>query len=550
MRIPASVKIVIILVVSAVFFAPAVECKERVYIKVGELRSVFTDSPRRISISDPIIADVTSVTKEEILIIGKSPGNTIINIWDKWGKQRIDVDVYLENLSSLKKRIERLFKSAGIIDANLEINTDEDKIIVSGDVKKGQEERFELLTDPFKDKLINLVEFTELRQSILIDVNILELDISESDKLGFNWQDFFSVTESGTSGVAVSPTTGDFAEMFKIGNWTRTALSTRLNLLVSNGKGKILSRPKLVCLSGEEAEFLVGGEVPIVTTVVSDEGTSVNVEYKEYGVSLKVQPTIESGDGIRTSLTTEVSELDWTNAVTASGIRIPALATRSTSTEIFINEGQTIFLAGLLKNKDSSTIDRVPGLGDIPVLGHLFRSREFTNDQTELVLTLTPTIIGGGSSSRFVSVDKKEEAVSKEKEEEEILEKKEDSKDVPPELSEEISESSDEGEYTSFEDLKEPVIDYAQLVQEIIQKQFFYPKEAKDKDLSGTVVLSLHIFSDGTISDVSLSHSSGFESLDTSAVSLVRNIAGFEPFPDALPLEDLWIDIPIEYHLD
>ena len=539
MRITTPIKIVSFLIILAVISVSTVNSKERLYIKVGELRSIFTDSPHRISISDPAIADVTSVTKSEILVIGKSPGNTIINIWDKWGKQKMDVDVYLENLSSLEKRVERLLKTAGIVDVILEINADENKIVVRGDVQEQQKEQFNLLTDPFSEKLINLVKFKETRKSVLIDVNILELDKTAVDQLGIEWPSSFKITEEG----AAVDTATSLDEIFKIGDWTRTALSAKLNLLVQNGKGKILSRPKLVCLSGKEAEFLVGGEIPVVTTTVAEEGTSTNVEYKEYGIILRIKPVIEGVDGIRTSLTTEVSEIDTSHAVIASGINISALSTRSTSTEVFIREGQTIFLAGLLKNKDSRTISRVPGLGDIPVLGHLFRSRNFSNEQTELVITLTPTIIDNDSPGKFVSVKKEKEEISEEKTSKE--KRDEERQDLGL-----ISQPTKEERHKLLEILRDPINVYARSLQETISEQFFYPAEAKDENQSGTVVLSLHILSDGAISDISLSRSSGFKSLDKSAITLVQNITGLEPFPDVLPLEDLWIDIPIEYHLD
>ena len=513
---------------------------EKVYVKVGELKSIFTEVPHRISISNPEIADVTSATKEEVLIMGKSPGNTIINIWDKWGKQKIDVDVYLEDLPSLKERMEKLLQAAGITDVALKINRDEKKIFASGNVEERQKDHLDLLISPFKDKLINLIRFTDAKKSVLIDVNILELDKSASDNLGIDWASAFDFTGSGVTGVP-------FQDMFKIDTWTRDSISNTINFLVTSGNGKVLSRPKLVCLSGEEAELVVGGEVPIVTTVAHDEGTSVNVEYKKYGIILKIKPVVEEEDGIRISLSTEVSEIDKSNPVIAAGVSIPAFLTREASTEVFIKGGQTIFLAGLLKNKDSKALSRVPGIGDIPVIGHLFRSRDFTTEQTELVITITPTIIDKEEPSRFISepgeeignkviVENIEEDIETAKEQ--VVQKEE------PVLSKE------ERERRLIEELKVPINNYAQSVQKAIYDQFIYPEEAVKRNESGTVVLSLYILADGSISDVVLSSSSGVESLDVSAMQLVRNITSLEPFPSNMPLKDLWINIPIKYHLD
>lgn len=519
------------LVPMMVFFASVfVFSQERLDLKVGELHSVLTNSPYRISISDPAIADITSATNKEILIIGKSPGNTILNIWDKWGKQTISVDVYLENLSSLQERIKKLLNSAGIINIDLKINPDENKIIVDGTLKDTQKSQFELLIDPFKEKVINLVKFTEIRKSVLIDVNILELDKSAVDKLGIDWPDILNITFEKVENA------GSISELFKVDKWGRDKLTNAINLLVQNGEGRILSRPKLVCLSGQEAEFLVGGQVPVVTTVVNETGTSVNVEYKNYGVSLKIKPTVEGEDGVRTSLTTEISEIDLTHAI----LSIPAFLTRKASTELYIKEGQTIFLAGLLKNKDQKTISRVPAVGDIPIIGHLFRSRDFVNDQTELVITLSPTIIDSEVGSELISTapkETKEDDVG-------LTEGKATTVETPREIAKEKTQEE------LLKELNEPISQYAELIYKAIREKFFYPADAKENKESGTAVLSLHINANGEVVDIEVSSSSGSKVLDASAISLVKDIAKFGVFPASLPLKDLWVNVPIEYHLE
>jgi pilus assembly protein CpaC len=169
-----------------------------------------------------------------------------------------------------------------------------------------------------------------------------------------------------------------------------TLLAPTLSLLISQGHGRLLSSPDLVTLPGQEATFLVGGQIPIP---FSSGLGSVTIDYKDYGVKLDVTPTELGNGAIDTKITPEVSDLDYANAVVLNGFTVPALKTSRVSTEVITQGGEAIVLGGLLRHEETRTILKIPMLGDIPILGKLFRSTAYLNNDTDVVFVMQPTII-------------------------------------------------------------------------------------------------------------------------------------------------------------
>jgi pilus assembly protein CpaC len=169
-----------------------------------------------------------------------------------------------------------------------------------------------------------------------------------------------------------------------------------LRALQTRGLFQSLAEPNLVAESGKEASFLAGGEFPIPIAQGSGANIGISVQFKEFGVRLTFTPTV-IGERVHLKVRPEVSVLDFNNAVVFSGFRIPALTTRRTETELELNNGQTFAIAGLLNNSMTQTLAKVPGIGDIPILGYLFRSKAARKDQTELVVMITPQILEQGS---------------------------------------------------------------------------------------------------------------------------------------------------------
>ena len=178
----------------------------------------------------------------------------------------------------------------------------------------------------------------------------------------------------------------------------QTAFAYFVSALRENDLLRVLAEPNLIAISGQEASFLAGGEFPIPVTqggAAGSGGAAVTIEYREYGIKLKMTPIVLGDGRIRLRLAPEVSDLDFTNGVTLQGFRVPALTTRKLETVVELNEGQTFAVAGLLNNNVTATKDVTPILGDLPVLGTLFRSVKYQRKETELVVLVTPRLVEG-----------------------------------------------------------------------------------------------------------------------------------------------------------
>jgi pilus assembly protein CpaC len=191
-----------------------------------------------------------------------------------------------------------------------------------------------------------------------------------------------------TVAAAESLATGGISTM-----WGATTLSTALDALASDGLASVLAEPNLTALSGETANFLAGGEYPIPIVDSSSGVSTVNVQFREYGIRLAFTPTVTSGGRINLRVRPEVSELDNSTAVSFGTSFIPGLRTRRAETSVELGSGQSFAIAGLLKNDSSQDVSKYPGLGDIPILGALFRSERFQQDQSELVILVTPYLV-------------------------------------------------------------------------------------------------------------------------------------------------------------
>jgi pilus assembly protein CpaC len=188
---------------------------------------------------------------------------------------------------------------------------------------------------------------------------------------------------------------GDFLNLFFFSQ--KYDIGVLIRAMQQRGLFQSLAEPNLVAESGKEASFLAGGEFPVPVAQGSGANLAVSVQFKEFGVRLNFTPTI-NGDRVHLKVRPEVSTLDFANAVVLSGFRIPALSTRRTETEIELRNGQTFAIAGLLNNQMQSTMQKIPGIGDIPILGYLFRSKVAQKDQTELVVMITPEILSTDST--------------------------------------------------------------------------------------------------------------------------------------------------------
>lgn len=575
---------------------------KEVYMIKGELVNLKTDGLERISVTNPTVADIIKADEEEILMVGQSVGQTTLFIWDKQGKRSLTVYVFSQDLELVKERLGALLKAADIDETTLAIDGQEGKVVISGDIPKYKKEQFSQIIDQFGDDVINLAKDEEIDDLIQIAVQITELSTTLTKSLGFEW---FTGTQSvsnnqltTTSSGGFTPTYGEIlpsfdgsvGDYFKIGQFQRSAnsaLITKINALLEQGKARILSQPKLVVKNGQEASFLVGGEIPIRTTTSTQAGgTQENVSFKEYGISMKVTPEINK-EKIDLSLSVEISDVDSANAV---GNDV-AFTSRSAQTKLYLDDGQTIILAGLIKQNRSVNVKKVPFFADIPILGFLFQSKSTptANQDQELVISLTPTVLEKNRGKMPITIAQKikTEKIPVKKEEPVAQEVKADQKPVQSDASvasvaavaetkaqtatlSPVAEgtTSDSGP-KEVQPPSEPVAlaaaptlsaattesspsninEYVQAIQQKIAQAIVYPQEAERAGWEGTVKLSLLILSDGTLATAIVREPSGHEIFDNYTLNIVKNLAPYSSFPSSVDLRELNVTIPIVYSL-
>lgn len=486
---------------------------ENVTLYVGQPKTLPVSNPKRIAVARPEIADVQSVSTREVMLQPKAPGSTTLFIWDDYGELGYRLKVFSEDLSFTKDHVDSIVKELDLPKIVTKINEAEGKILVIGELGDiAQKERLLSALGSLKDKILDLITIREDRALVQIDAQILEITHDDLKNLGLAYQT--SVTLTDDAGKKLNK----LGDMFATSMWTRSKLDITINMLVKDSKARILSQPKIVCLSGKEAEFLVGGQIPVVTTTVSSTGTATNVQYKNYGVNLKIKPIVKEDNSIFTSIETEVSEVDKGNAITAGGISIPAFLTRNATTELYLKDGQSLIIAGLIKNKDSTVLQKFPFLADVPVLGLLWRSKDFQLNQTDLVILLTPMIvpIETGASQKTIS-------------------KKSSGKKQDAEISPKIYDSA-WGLELYIDNLKKRII-----------SSLDYPDIARRRGYRGTLKVRLHILSNGQLKEAIVVTSSKNPILDTLVVNKIKELSPFPSFPSSIDSSEIVFDVPIVY---
>lgn len=247
------------------------------------------------------------------------------------------------------------------------------------------------------DDLSALNEINKKRNKLVhIAIEAVEIKNESARTLGIKWVDTIQVGEvAHTVEGRVPATMTDVPALFRVGEFARwTSLSADIKLMVSKGAARLLAKPKIIAKSETNAFFTVGGEVPYI--IVSQDGTA-SIEWKEYGTRVNLLPTVLDNNQVGLSIFTDVSDLDYAHGVVISGFNLPALITRKASSSVILRDGETLALAGLERNFKEETTSGVPLLSDIPILGHLFSHKVFTDIKTTVVIFITPTIVKEGA---------------------------------------------------------------------------------------------------------------------------------------------------------
>jgi len=503
---------------------------------LGTIQRVPVQELEKVEISNPNIADILDVNSEEIVLEAKSIGATRLSYQDKSGMHVLTLRVFNKDLRELKSRVDSVLKDSGLTNVVANINEDEGKIFLTGYVLNTQERSaLDKILDLVRGDVVDLVKVKEEEIAIEINVEVAELQKNDIDKLGVDWQltPLLSLNESPFAGPK---------SQLRWGYMARSGLSADINALVQKGKGKILSRPRIVCLSGKEAEILVGGEVPVVTINQSNQGTSTNVEYRQYGISLKIRPLVKADNRISVNLITEISEIDEANSVIAGtvsnkNILIPAFSSERAETELFLNDGDTALLAGLIKNKTTLTSKRFFLLGSIPYLGNLFKYDNKEDDQIELLITLSPRIIKVASPAVARETQGPKQTVSIPSDKQTIS--------IAPDKTQTVDKNlSAYG--VNYENKLRALDDYLQQVKNIVAESISYPSELKSEEETRDLVLTFNLGYDGKLKRLTMKKSSGNKALDKLVMNTLRKKQLYPPFPSALSDEkEIFIDIPI-----
>jgi pilus assembly protein CpaC len=387
------------------------EIKQMLRLRVGHskvLRTPFAIT--RISMADPEIADLILISEKEVYVNALAPGVTNLSIWGKNRFTTATVTVEAD-VSLLKEKLHLVLPKEKI-----GVEAAGDSVVLSGEVSGplAQETAISLAI-PFaggkKDKVVNLLHVGGVQQ-VMLEVRVAEISRTLLDRVGLNAV-AIAPNSFGVSQINGLATISSLVRQLGQATAFQQGLSTNItgiagftaagtlwtlffDLLKQQGLGRLLAEPNLVTTSGQEATFLAGGEFPIpVPQSGVGGGSTITIEYKKFGVGLNFTPTVLDDGKISMRVAPEVSELDFTAGVafTALGFTVPGLRVRRMSTNVEVKDGQTLAIAGLLQDTHRNVVNKFPVLGEIPILGTLFRSSSYQKNETELVVLVIPHLV-------------------------------------------------------------------------------------------------------------------------------------------------------------
>jgi pilus assembly protein CpaC len=375
---------------------------ERFELGVGKSKVVDLTTPiKRASLANPEVADTVVLSPKQIYLTGKSVGVTTLTLWKEDGELFSAFDVTVSpDLSQLREQLHKILPD----EKDISVTATHDHVTLSGTISNlARQSRALEIAEPYAPKkVVNLLQVGGAQQ-VMLEVRVAEMDRNLIRRIGVNMagvdqagnfgvtalNSITDLTGSGTAGAGgplsqlVSGAVNALVR-FQTGDITWTGF---IDALKQEDVIKILAKPTLVAVSGQEAQFLSGGEFPFP---VPQAFGVITIQYKKFGVGLSFTPTVLTNNRISMAVSPEVSELDFTNSLPVGGFNIPTIATRRATTVVELADGQSFAIAGLLRDNVRETVAKFPVLGDIPVLGALFRSSRYTKNQTELVIIVTP----------------------------------------------------------------------------------------------------------------------------------------------------------------
>jgi pilus assembly protein CpaC len=383
----------------------------------GELLQ-FGQDVEKVAVAEPRIADAIVVSPRDVMVSAKGPGHTTVVIWETGAapaQYDITVQADTTEMDNLHKALDAELKS-GLPDAIIEFNGNAETMVLTGKVTSAeQSKRAEAIASTHAKKVVNMIETPAKPdpREILLQVKFASVDRTALAQFGMNLFSRNPTTLGETSTQQFQPPL--FSQLQfqnqQFGN-ANLNLANLLNLFIfrpdlnlgatiqalqQQNLLQILAEPNLIVIEGSEASFLAGGEFPFPTVTSTPTGGGiapvVTVQFRKFGVQLNFTPTLTASGAIHLKVKPEVSALDFNNAVTLEGFLIPAISSRVAETEVVLKDGESFAIAGLIDNRVTQVLNKVRGVGDIPILGNLFRSRSTQKTADELLVVVTPRFV-------------------------------------------------------------------------------------------------------------------------------------------------------------
>lgn len=371
-----------LLMLGTVMAASPAWAEDSYVVGANESQLININGVSRVAVADPSVADVVVVSPSEMLLVGKKAGATDMYVWVNGNpiRQNILVNGTNEVSAAMVKEI--------LGCPNVDVTMIGGKVLLEGTVKDQYEKnRCEKVASAFGE-VMSMIEMDKPRQ-VRVECRILDLSIKNARELGVR-----------VTGVGDKDSASDSNGIFQLGqsivnsidgnifHWfgSYAEINAQINALVTKGNGKVLSQPYIITMSGEKANVHIGGQ--IATTSSSND--TVNTEWKDYGIKLEIEPIVQNNGSVDSKIKTEVSSLDYANK---SNEGIPGILTRTADTHVMMKPGMTMAIGGLISSEEGKSINKIPLLGDIPILGQFFRYTSKSKERHEIVILLTPVIV-------------------------------------------------------------------------------------------------------------------------------------------------------------
>jgi pilus assembly protein CpaC len=374
-----------------------------VFLHVLVGRSIFITTPsrlKRVYVGNPVVVDSFTSSPSQIVVTAKIPGVSSLILWDETGQSQTYLVSSDMDVASLQKEI-----SQALPNDDIKVEVQQDRISLSGTVlSDASSEAAAKLAGLYAKNVVNsMVVRPAHTKQVRLKVQMIEIDRSKLDQFGINlFSDgkntgatqtgqFSSVSTSGVPGPPKLSITDPL-------NFLLYNAGLNVGLTIKDLQGKqvlqILAEPTITTLSGQKASFLSGGEFPFPVVQGSSGGaTSITIQFRSFGVKLEFTPVVNDDGTIQLKVAPEVSALDYTNSVSISGYTIPAISTRRAETQVELRDGQSFAISGLLDHRTTDILSKMPGIGDVPILGQLFKSKNINHSVVELVVVVTPTVV-------------------------------------------------------------------------------------------------------------------------------------------------------------